>query len=72
MLPRSNGVLQFFTNQNDSLMEQLQSKFPESIFVKVFSCVGSPFMVNPDFDGVKPTMFIAGTMRKQKVLLKIF
>ena len=38
--PPVNGVLQYFTNQNDSLMEQLQSKFPESNFVKVFSCVG--------------------------------
>ena len=65
-----NGVLQYFTNQNDSLMEQLQNKFPESNFVKVFSCVGSPFMVNPDFNGVKPTMFIAGNNEDAKSQVK--
>ena len=55
-----NGVLHFFTNQNFSLMEELQSKYPQANFVKAFSCVGSALMVNPDFGGTKPTMFIAG------------
>lgn len=55
-----NGVLQFFTGPNDSLMERLQVKFPEAKFVKAFSCVGNGFMVNPDFGGAKPTMFICG------------
>ncbi len=65
-----NGVLQFFTNQNFSLMEQLQSKFPESNFVKSFSCVGSALMVNPDFGGNKPTMFIAGNNEDAKSQVK--
>jgi hypothetical protein len=65
-----NGVLQFFTNQNTSLMEQLQSKFPESNFVKSFSCVGSALMVNPDFGGNKPTMFIAGNNENAKSQVK--
>ncbi len=65
-----NGVLQFFTNQNSSLMEQLQSKFPESNFVKSFSCVGSALMVNPDFGGNKPTMFIAGNNEDAKSQVK--
>jgi 8-hydroxy-5-deazaflavin:NADPH oxidoreductase len=58
--PPVNGVIQFFTGPNDSLMERLQAKAPAAHFVKVFSCVGSPFMVNPSFPGGKPTMFICG------------
>jgi predicted dinucleotide-binding enzyme len=59
-LPPVNGVLQFFTSLNSSLMEELQKKHPQANFVKAFSCVGSALMVNPDFGGQKPTMFIAG------------
>ena len=59
-VPPVNGVLKFFTDQNYSLMEQLQNNYPESNFVKAFSCVGNSLMVNPDFGGQKPTMFIAG------------
>jgi predicted dinucleotide-binding enzyme len=58
--PPVNGVLQFFTPQNESLMERLQALAPEAHFVKAFSCIGNAFMVNPDFGGVKPTMFICG------------
>ena len=58
--PPVSGVLQYFTSQNDSLMERLQKLAPEARFVKSFSCVGNAFMVNPDFNGVKPTMFICG------------
>lgn len=65
-----NGVLQFFTNQNTSLMEQLQSKYPQANFVKAFSCVGSALMVNPDFGGNKPTMFIAGNNDDAKLQVK--
>ncbi len=57
--PPVNGVLQYFTGPNESLMEQLQKAFPESSFVKAFSCVGSAFMVNPEFEST-PTMFICG------------
>ena len=41
-------------------MEQLQNGFPNSKFVKALSCVGSAAMVNPQFSGGKPTMFICG------------
>ncbi|MEM1406426.1 MAG: NAD(P)-binding domain-containing protein [Bacteroidota bacterium] len=66
--PPVNGVLQFFTAQNDSLMEQLQQTFPTANFVKAFSSVGSAKMVNPTFE-VKPSMFICGNnaMAKQEV-----
>jgi len=59
-LPPVNGVLQYFTSQNESLMERLQALAADVHFVKSFSCVGNAFMVNPDFNGVKPTMFICG------------
>jgi 8-hydroxy-5-deazaflavin:NADPH oxidoreductase len=55
-----NGVLQYFTSQNDSLMERLQKLAPQAHFVKAFNSIGNAFMVNPDFKGVKPTMFICG------------
>src|SRR5262249_27305984 len=58
--PPQNGVLQFFTTLDESLMERLQREFPGARFVKAFNSVGNPFMVNPQFDGGKPTMFICG------------
>jgi predicted dinucleotide-binding enzyme len=41
-------------------MEQLQKQFTEARLVKAFNSVGAPFMVNPEFEGGKPTMFICG------------
>jgi predicted dinucleotide-binding enzyme len=58
--PPVNGVLQYFTSINESLMERLQKLAPDVHFVKCFSCVGNALMVNPDFKGLKPTMFICG------------
>jgi predicted dinucleotide-binding enzyme len=58
--PPVNGVLKFFTSLDDSLMERLQRRAPDARFVKAFSCVGNARMVNPDFKGVRPTMFICG------------
>jgi predicted dinucleotide-binding enzyme len=58
--PPENGVLKFFTSLDRSLMEELQSAFPQARFVKAFSCVGNALMVNPDFGGIKPSMFICG------------
>ena len=55
-----NGVLQFFTNLNESLMERLQREFADARFVKAFNSVGAAFMVNPEFAGGPPTMFICG------------
>ncbi|MDK9700622.1 MAG: NAD(P)-binding domain-containing protein [bacterium] len=55
-----NGVLQYFTAQNESLMERFQAAAPEANFVKCFSCVGAYLMVDPQIGGTKPTMFICG------------
>lgn len=54
-----NGVLKFFTTFDDSLMERLQTQFPELHFVKAFNSVGAALMVNPQLES-KPTMFICG------------
>lgn len=58
--PPVNGVLQLFTGPNSSLMEQLQQSFPSARFVKAFNSVGSARMVDPSFEGGKPTMFYCG------------
>ena len=58
--PPEEGVLKYFTSLDRSLMEDLQEKYPDAHFVKSFSCIGSHLMVNPDFGGSKPTMFICG------------
>jgi 8-hydroxy-5-deazaflavin:NADPH oxidoreductase len=58
--PPQNGVLRFFTSLDESLMERLQREFPEAHFVKAFNSVGSARMVNPQFGGGRPTMFICG------------
>lgn len=69
-VPPINGVLQFFTNLNLSLMEELQNNYPQANFVKAFSCVGNALMINPDFGGQKPTMFIAGNNDNSKSVVK--
>jgi 8-hydroxy-5-deazaflavin:NADPH oxidoreductase len=58
--PPTNGVLKFFTNLDESLMERLQQEFGNVRFVKAFNSVGNACMVNPQFKGGKPTMFICG------------
>ena len=58
--PPSNGVLKFFTNLDESLLERLQREFDKARFVKAFNSVGAGCMVNPQFPGGKPTMFICG------------
>jgi predicted dinucleotide-binding enzyme len=59
--PPEDGVLKFFTSPNDSLMERLQSAFPDVRFVKAFNSVGAALMVNPAFPGGgRPTMFYCG------------
>jgi 8-hydroxy-5-deazaflavin:NADPH oxidoreductase len=63
--PPVNGVLQYFTETNESLMEQLQAAIPKANFVKAFNSVGSPFFVNPSFK-TKPTMFICGNNKESK------
>ncbi|HEX5056556.1 MAG TPA: NAD(P)-binding domain-containing protein [Gammaproteobacteria bacterium] len=58
--PPVNGVLKFFTGPDESLLERLQAQCKDSHFVKAFNSVGSASMVNPQFKGGKPTMFICG------------
>jgi hypothetical protein len=58
--PPVNGVLSFFTTYNESLMERLQRAFPKARLVKAFNSVGNAKMVNPEYAGGKPTMFICG------------
>jgi predicted dinucleotide-binding enzyme len=58
--PPVNGVLQYFTAANESLMERIQNLLPEAHLVKAFNSVGNAFMYKPNFPGGKPTMFICG------------
>ena len=58
--PPTNGVLNFFTNLDESLMERLQREFAGARFVKAFNSVGNTCMVNPEFKDARPTMFICG------------
>jgi predicted dinucleotide-binding enzyme len=58
--PPVNGVIQFFTSLDDSLMERLQKFAPGVHFVKAFSIIGNSSMVDPDYGGTKPSMFICG------------
>ena len=64
--PPVNGVLSYFTPQNESLMEQLQKAYPSAHFVKAFNSVGSGQMVNPVFASGRPTMFICGNDKDAK------
>lgn len=57
--PPDNGVIRYFTDANESLMERLQKKAPGAHFVKAFNSVGNAFMVNPKIEPT-PTMFICG------------
>ncbi len=59
-VPPVDGVVQYFTGPNSSLMEQLQKMYPAAHFVKAFSSVGAARMVNPEFESGKPTMFYCG------------
>jgi 8-hydroxy-5-deazaflavin:NADPH oxidoreductase len=69
-VPPVNGVLKFFTNLDESLMERLQREFAEARFVKAFNSVGNPLMVNPQFKGGQPTMFICGNDETAKRIVR--
>jgi 8-hydroxy-5-deazaflavin:NADPH oxidoreductase len=68
--PPENGVLKFFTDVNQSLMERLQNAFPDAHFVKAYNSVGNARMINPQFPGGKPTMFICGNDDKAKTTVR--
>lgn len=61
-----HGVMKFFTTLEASLMERLQLLLPNAHLVKAFNSVGSGFMYKPDFNGVKPSMFICGNNDEAK------
>ncbi|MCB9822831.1 NAD(P)-binding domain-containing protein [Candidatus Nomurabacteria bacterium] len=65
--PPEDGVIEYFTDTNDSLMERLQKAAPKADFVKSFNSVGSAVMVQPKFSAGKPTMFICGNNAVSKV-----
>lgn len=65
-----NGVLPYFTSFQESLMERLQKVAPRAHFVKAFNSVGAPAMVNPNFPGGPPTMFICGNDASAKSATK--
>jgi len=58
--PPVHGVFQYFTDANDSLLEQLQREFGDVKFVKAFNSIGAAFMVDPAFRDGPPTMFVCG------------
>jgi predicted dinucleotide-binding enzyme len=65
--PPVDGVIQYFTGPNESLLERLQQAFPEIRLVKAFNSVGSARMVDPRFAGGRPTMFYCGNDPDAKV-----
>jgi predicted dinucleotide-binding enzyme len=68
--PPVNGVVKFFTNLDESLMERLQREFADARFVKAFNSVGNRFFANPQFKGGKPTMFICGNDEAAKKTIR--
>jgi 8-hydroxy-5-deazaflavin:NADPH oxidoreductase len=69
--PPENGVLKYYTDLDQSLMERLQKAFPDAHFVKAYNSVGNARMINPDFPGgAKPTMFICGNDDKAKAVVR--
>jgi 8-hydroxy-5-deazaflavin:NADPH oxidoreductase len=69
--PPTNGVLKFFTNLDHSLMETLQTIYPEARFVKAFNSVGASLMVNPKLASA-PSMFICGNDQAAKDQVKVY
>jgi 8-hydroxy-5-deazaflavin:NADPH oxidoreductase len=68
--PPDNGVLRFFTKFEESLMERLQREFQNARFVKAFNSVGNAQMINPQFAGGPPTMFICGNDEAAKRIVR--
>jgi 8-hydroxy-5-deazaflavin:NADPH oxidoreductase len=58
--PPENGVLKFFTDTNESLMEKIQKLIPDAKVVKAFNSVGNGLMYKPNLKGGTPSMFICG------------
>lgn len=60
-----NGVLSYFTDYNQSLLERIQALVPGALVVKAFSSVGNALFYKPALSGT-PTMFICGNNEKAK------
>ncbi|MCW3109361.1 MAG: DNA-binding protein, partial [Segetibacter sp.] len=58
--PPAHGVLKYFTDINESLMEKIQQLIPQANVVKAFNSVGNALMYKPNLKGQIPTMFICG------------
>jgi 8-hydroxy-5-deazaflavin:NADPH oxidoreductase len=56
----SSGGPQLSIGFNDSLGERVQRWLPNARIVKAFNTVGNAHMIDPQFPGGPPTMFIAG------------
>jgi predicted dinucleotide-binding enzyme len=59
-LDHSSGTPALAFGFDDSLGERVQRAAPAARVVKCYNIVGAPSMVDPQFGGVAPTMFIAG------------
>ena len=68
--PPVDGVVQYFTGPNESLFERIQTAFPRMRFVKAFNSVGAARMVDPGYEGGKPTMFYCGNDDAAKAEVK--
>ena len=68
--PPVNGVLKYFSSLDESFMERLQREFGDVRFVKAFNSVGNTCMVNPQFSGGRPTMFICGNDEAAKTTVR--
>lgn len=66
--PPVNGVLRFFTDINNSLMERIQQLLPDAKLVKAFNSVGNALMYKPMLSAT-PTMFICGNDEKAKQIV---
>ena len=67
--PPTDGVIQFFTGPNSSLLERLQTAYPKARLVKAFNSIGSARMVNPTYAGGRPTMCYCGNDAAAKTLV---
>jgi len=65
----STGKPQLYVGFNDSLGEQVQRLIPKARVVKAFNTVGNAHMIDPQFPGGPPDMFIAGNDDEAKKLV---
>ena len=68
-VPPVNGVLPFFTDHTESLMERIQNYIPEAKVVKAFNSVGADLMYKPAMNDGWPTMFICGNDADAKMVV---